>query len=72
MKIKRCSNLKCMRPYEIYQIGGQMPGTKELEDIVCPYCNYITQEICNGSWQTYALTTEQEVEYNTKHPITKY
>jgi hypothetical protein len=72
MNSERCSNPDCKRPYGIYQIGGQMPGTKELEDIVCPYCGHITQQMCNGSWQTFALTDEQEAKYNTEYPINKY
>lgn len=68
MDIERCSNSKSRRPFEISQIGGQMPGTKEPEDIRCPYCGHTIQRMCNGVWQTHALTAEKEAEYNREHP----
>jgi DNA-directed RNA polymerase subunit RPC12/RpoP len=67
MNIERCG--ECKRPFDVSQIGGQMPGTKEREDISCPYCSYTIQRICNGGWRTLALSTEYEQEYNREHPM---
>lgn len=67
MDIERCS--KCSHPFEITQFGGQMPGTKEREDITCPYCGHTIQRMCNGVWRTHALSKEQEERYNREHPI---
>ena len=41
-----------------------MPGTRESEEINCPYCytTYAT-ESSNGYFQTAALTAEQEAAY---------
>jgi len=69
MEIERCSNYQCKRPFEISQIGGQMPGTKEREDITCPHCGHTIQRMCNGVWRTHAVSTEQEAEYERKHPV---
>ena len=42
-----------------------MPGTKEAEEIACPHdaCGWSRTQMSNGSFQTAALTTEQEKEY---------
>ncbi len=69
MDIQRCSNPGCARLFQINQLGGQMPGTKEPEDIICPYCSHTIQQMCNGVWQTYKLSDVQEQEYNRDHSV---
>jgi hypothetical protein len=69
MEIERCHNKECRRPFGISEMGGQMPGTKESEDITCPYCNYTYTQRSNGVFQTHALGKEQEDKYNKEHPI---
>jgi len=56
---------KCSRPFSVSQIGGAMPGTKEPEEIHCPYpgCDWFRTEMSNGSFITSPLTPEQEAEY---------
>lgn len=69
MNIERCSALSCKRPFDVSETGGGMPGTKEPEDITCPYCRHSITRRSNGAFQTHALTPQQEADYNNKHPI---
>ncbi len=48
MRIERCSNKDCNRPFEVSEYKLQMPGTKEREDISCPHCGYTYTQISNG------------------------
>lgn len=64
MEIERCPNTSCSRPFEIRELGGAMPGSKEREDITCPYCGYRYTRSSNGFFRTYALTAEQEADFN--------
>jgi DNA-directed RNA polymerase subunit RPC12/RpoP len=68
MNIERCTNKDCRRPFDVNEFGGQMPGTKEMEDITCPYCSHTIQRISNGVFRTHALTPEQEARYNAANP----
>jgi DNA-directed RNA polymerase subunit RPC12/RpoP len=68
MDIERCSNKDCGRPFEVSQIGGQLPGTKEPEEICCPYCGHTIKRMSNGVWRTQALSPEREAQYNREHP----
>lgn len=69
MKIERCSKAGCQRPFEVSEFGGQMPGTKESEDITCPYCRHTITRRSNGMFQTHALSSEQEAKYNLENPL---
>ena len=62
MRIEFCG--KCGRPFSVSEQGGQMPGTRESEEINCPHCytTYATGS-SNGYFQTAALTAEQEAAY---------
>jgi len=61
MDIERCS--KCKKLYEVVEYGGAMPGSKEKEDIICPYCGFKYEEMSNGTFKTFKLTPEQEKGY---------
>lgn len=69
MGIERCSKDECRRPFQLSEIGGQMPGTKESEDISCPYCSHTITRRSNGFFQTHELSPEHEAEYNEQHPL---
>lgn len=69
MEIERCNDAKCHRPFQIFEYKLQMPGTKEREDISCPYCGHTITRISNGFFRTHALSPEQEVEFNNTHPL---
>lgn len=69
MDIERCSNTKCHRPFQVSEYKLQMPGTKEREDISCPYCGHTIARISNGFFRTSGLLPEQETEFNKTHPL---
>jgi DNA-directed RNA polymerase subunit RPC12/RpoP len=64
MAIETCSN--CGKPYDVAEIGGAMPGTREPEEITCPHCFHSYTRRSNGTFQTSKLTHEQEVGYLSK------
>jgi DNA-directed RNA polymerase subunit RPC12/RpoP len=69
MIIERCGNEVCNRPFQVSEVGGQMPGTKEREDITCPYCGHTIMRISNGLFSTHALSAEQEAKFNAGHKL---
>lgn len=56
--IEKCA--KCGKKYQVIELGGQMPGSKESEDISCPYCNFTFQRRSNGTFRTNPLSEEQQ------------
>lgn len=69
MNIERCSSQACRRPFDVSEFGGQMPGTKESEDITCPYCGHTITRRSNGVFNTHALSVEHETKFNAEHPL---
>ena len=62
MAIETCTD--CKKPFCVSEVTLAMPGTKEKEDIDCPYCHkLLRQQISNGFFRTSALTPEQEELY---------
>lgn len=58
MVLERCK--KCKEYFIVTEYNLQLPGTKEQEDIICPYCGNINdQRISNGWWNTRKLTDEE-------------
>jgi len=62
MEIETCSNRECGKKFELQEMGGQMPGTKEPEDIRCPYCGHTIQRMTNGMWQTHKLRDDPDAK----------
>lgn len=46
MEIEQCK--ECERPFEVMEQGGQMPGTKEPEDVECPHCGFTRTQVPTG------------------------
>jgi len=57
-EVEKCT--KCNKNYEITELGGKMPGTKESEEITCPYCNHTITRRSNGCFQTHALPEDKQ------------
>ncbi len=68
MDTERCTNDQCRRPFAVTEIHGHMPGTRESEDIACPYCDHTITRRSNGVFRTSALSLEFEAKYNLEHP----
>jgi DNA-directed RNA polymerase subunit RPC12/RpoP len=69
MEIERCNSASCRRPFQVLELGPKMPGTKESEDITCPYCSYTIQRTSNGWFQTIALSPNQEKVFIAENPL---
>ncbi len=41
MEIEICKKPSCGKKFSYTQIGGNMPGTKESEEVRCPYCSTV-------------------------------
>lgn len=71
-EILRRTNADCRRPFYVSAIGGQMPGSKEPEEIFCPHCRTeVERRSSNGYFQTAALSAENESEYLINSPPTR-
>ena len=63
-EIEKCR--KCGEPYWINEIGGQMPGTSESENISCPHCGDTFTRRSNGTFSTGKLPPEAEKAWRGK------
>ena len=55
---------KCGKPFKVSEHNLTMPGTKEREPIICPYCNHnVDERISNGWWNTSKLSDKEIEEY---------
>lgn len=57
-EVEQCRNSECGKRYSVSEIGGKMPGTKESEDISCPYCGNVVTRRSNGSFITSKLPND--------------
>lgn len=58
-----CECVECGKPYELTEMSGGFPGGKELEDIRCPHCGDMRQEISSGFFRTNKLSAKAEKEW---------
>jgi len=58
MDIEKCR--QCGRPFQVNEIGGKLPGTRESEDIECPHCGDVTTRRSNAFFRTSKLSSEAE------------
>lgn len=63
MKIETCPNPDCRRPFGITEIGGRMPVSKQLEDLICPHCRHNNPRPSYGVYRTHPLTREEERQW---------
>jgi DNA-directed RNA polymerase subunit RPC12/RpoP len=61
MSIQRCQS--CTKPFKVWEHKLDMPGTKEKEQITCPYCGHIIERMCNGWWNTSSLSKEEQQSF---------
>lgn len=60
MRVETCG--KCNKRYSVTEIGGGWPGSKEKEDIRCPYCGQTFTERSNGAFITHKLENDTDSE----------
>lgn len=61
MAIEKCQS--CKKPFSVSEHNLLMPGTKEKEPIICPYCYYTIERISNGWWNTASLSEKEQRDY---------
>ena len=50
MPNQKCSNESCGESFSYSIIGGGVPGGKEMEELLCPYCGHVVdREMMSGS-----------------------
>lgn len=57
-EIEQC--IKCGKKYQVSEMGGGMPGTKESEDITCPYCMNTIHRRSNGVFVTSPVSESKK------------
>ncbi|WP_343530295.1 hypothetical protein [Yokenella regensburgei] len=61
MAITKCINPQCEKEFSYSIIGGGVPGGKELEELICPYCNTVVdKEMMSGSFLTSRVPPERK------------
>lgn len=53
MRIEICK--ECNKRFSVTEMGAKLPGTKESEEIECPYCGYAFKERSNGVFRTHRI-----------------
>jgi len=69
MEIQRCTSASFLRPFQVLEPGGTMPGTKESEDITCPHHSYIIQRTSNCWFRTIPLLLKKEEDFNADNSL---
>lgn len=59
--IEKCINPKCGKKFSYSEVGGGMPGTKESEECLCPYCGTVAfRQRINGVFVTSEINQDEE------------
>jgi len=58
MNTEKCHS--CEKPFKVWEHKLAMPGTKEKESVTCPYCGHSIERMCNGWWNSAALTDQEQ------------
>lgn len=54
--MEKCTNPKCAKEFKVHAIGGGVPGGKEKEPIICPYCGTVVrEEMTSATFRTSKL-----------------
>jgi DNA-directed RNA polymerase subunit RPC12/RpoP len=56
MSKEKCTNIDCGKEFSVALIGSGVPGGKETEPVICPYCSTtIRKERTSGVFYTSKL-----------------
>lgn len=51
-----CNNQECMKEFNVTMMGVDVPGGKDKEPVICPYCNTIVRtEMISQTFSTSKL-----------------
>jgi hypothetical protein len=70
MRVERCTNLGCLRPYQVNEFDFRDPATgRDVGHITCPHCGQMQIGFGSSTVLVHALTAEQEKEFNRTYPL---
>ncbi|TFW09963.1 hypothetical protein E4K72_03325 [Oxalobacteraceae bacterium OM1] len=64
MKVQRCTNDTCRRPFQINEFAGRKPHGDLPEAIVCPHCGHQETRWSDSVFLVHALSAEQEAAFD--------
>lgn len=51
--MEQCNNPECKKEFYVSSMGGGVPGGKDLEPIICPYCETtVRTEVTSATFTT--------------------
>ena len=54
--MEKCTNQDCNKSFYVTSMGGGMPGGKELEPVICPYCETVVRtEMTSATFSTQKI-----------------
>lgn len=54
--MEKCTNQDCNKSFYVNSTGAGVPGGKELEPVVCPYCGTVVRtEMTSATFSTQKL-----------------
>lgn len=60
MNMEKCNNPECLKEFNVTTIGGGVPGGKEKEPIICPYCDSVVRtEMTSASFITSKIKEDE-------------
>jgi hypothetical protein len=68
MRLQRCTNFDCRRPFQINEFEGKKSGEEQAGHIVCPHCGQAETGWSNSVFLVHALSPEEEKEFNLMNP----
>lgn len=66
MRFQRCSNLDCLRPFQVNEFTGKDAGIDTPQEIICPHCGHKETLWTNSVFLVHALSAEEEEEFNAE------
>lgn len=53
MPDEKCNNKECGKVFSYSIIGDGVPGGKDMEELICPYCGHVVdRQMMSGSFLT--------------------
>jgi hypothetical protein len=68
MRVQRCINFECRRPFQVNEFSGKKSGAEEPVEIVCPHCGHTETQSGECVYVVHALSPEQEADFNANNP----
>lgn len=63
MNVRRCTALRCGRPYQVNKFSVNAPFAAYRGKITCPHCGAVELDDSDSIFLTHALSREEENSY---------